>query len=160
MVIRASTGAPFNFANHQMLAVIGTNHDRHALQWAYGTVGRLTNGGRRSRWQPTTSSPASPTYAVFLDQVPWYEFPYAANRHDLMAARVRRHPLVWSAIRLRIRLFDQAGLCRRSSNRRGCATSDPALLDIHVWAKDRSRRRSRTGLAALLTDLSPEAPSS
>ena len=70
-VIRASSNAyPFNFANHQMLAVIGTSHTiEHAIQWAYeNTIGRITEidvgpahrrrplSGRRS---PPTTPPSS-----------------------------------------------------------------------------------------------------
>src|SRR4051794_23326213 len=79
MVIRASSAYPFNFQNHQMLAVIAPSHTiEHALQWAYeNTVGRNTEAtaGRRTAADDYQAQVAA-DYAVFLDQVPWYQFPY------------------------------------------------------------------------------------
>ena len=105
--------------NHQMLAVIGTSHTiEHALQWAYeNTIGRITEataGGRTAA--DDYQAKVAADYAAFLDQVPWYQFPYAEKRAGLMAlspARRRRlDPHERAQMGVRPRLFDQAGLCR------------------------------------------------
>ena len=141
MVIRASSDYPFNFSNHQMLAVIGTSHTvEHAIQWAYeNSVGRLTEW---TSGKPTAvdryQAGVAAEYAAFLDQVPWYQFAYAEKRAGLMATEPAA---------------DDDGL--RTGERKAAfgiayaikqgyadlitsalaATSDPAFLDIHVWAK-------------------------
>lgn len=163
MVIRASTRYPFNFANHQMLAVIGTSHTiEHALQWAYeNTVGRLTEW---SSPKPVAAdhflAGVADDYAVFLDQVPWYEFPYAANRRDLMRLRARSgdDPLRMAERRY---AFASAYLIKQGYadliKSALAATSDPALLDIHVWAKGPVAAAIRTEPdTALVTDLGPD----
>ena len=140
-VIRASSAYPFNFANHQMLVVIGTSHTiEHALQWAYeNTVGRLTEWTSR---QPVAAdrflAGVARDYAGFLDQTPWYEFPYADKHRDLMALQreseddparqAERQYAFGFAYWVKQGYADliKAGLA---------ATSDAALLDIHVWAK-------------------------
>ena len=141
MVIRASEAYPFNFANHQMLAVIGTSHTiEHAIQWAYeNTVGRLTEataGGRTAA--DDYQAQAAADYAAFLDQVPWYQFPYAEKRAGLLALaptagddRVRTTERKWAfALAYSIKQ-GYADLIKSAL----AATSDAALLDIHVWAK-------------------------
>ncbi|MFY4731135.1 hypothetical protein [Nitrospira sp. BLG_2] len=141
MVIRASSDHPFNFANHQMLAVIGTSHTIElALQSVYeNTVGRITGAIAASptaadRYLATTAA----DYAAFLDQVPWYEFPYANERAGLKAlARPAGDDEVRFAERRAAFGFawwikqGYADLIRSAL----AATADPALLDIHVWAK-------------------------
>lgn len=140
-VIRASSAYPFNFANHQMLVVIGTSHTiEHALQWAYeNTVGRLTEwtSGRPVAADHFLAGVAL-DYARFLDQVPWYEFPYADNRRDLMALQPQSgdDPLRMAERRYAFGFAYRvkqgyADLIRSAL----AATSDPALLDIHVWAR-------------------------
>jgi hypothetical protein len=141
MVIRASQAYPFNFANHQMLAVIGTSHTiEHAIQWAYeNTVGRLTEaiaGGRTAA--DDYQARAAADYAAFLDQVPWYQFPYAEKRAGLLAlaptagdGSVRTTERKWAfALAYSIKQ-GYADLIKSAL----AATSDAALLDIHVWAK-------------------------
>ena len=141
MVIRASSGYPFNYENHQMLAVIGTSHTiEHAIQWAYeNTIGRLTETTARGRTAVDDyQARAAAEYAAFLDQVPWYQFPYAEKRAGLMALsppesddgyrtteRKWAFGLAYSIKQLYADLIKSAL----------AATSDPALLDIHVWAK-------------------------
>lgn len=140
-VIRASSAYPFNFANHQMLVVIGTSHTiEHALQWAYeNTIGRLTEWtSRRPVAADHFLAGVARDYAAFLDQTPWYEFPYADNRRDLMALprqteddparQAERQYAFGFAYWVKQGYADliKAGLA---------ATSDPAALDIHVWAK-------------------------
>jgi hypothetical protein len=141
MVIRASEAYPFNFANHQMLAVIGTSHTiEHAIQWAYeNTVGRLTEataGGRTAA--DDYQARAAADYAAFLDHVPWYQFPYAEKRAGLMALAPAAHD---DSIRTTERKWAFAlaysikqGYADLIKSALG-ATSDAALLDIHVWAK-------------------------
>lgn len=139
MVIRATADKPFNFQNHQMLAVIGTSHTiEHAIQWAYeNTVGRVTEwtSGKPvavDRYQAGVAA----EYAAFLDQIPWYQFPYAEKRAGLLAVE----PDVWGDS---IRTYERkaqgtlaysikqtyADLIKSAL----AATSDPAFLDIHVW---------------------------
>jgi len=139
MVIRATADKPFNFANHQMLAVIGTSHTiEHAIQWAYeNTVGRITEWTSQKpvavdRYQADVAA----EYAAFLDQVPWYQFPYAEKRAGLLAVK----PDVWGDS---IRTYERKaqGFLAYSIKQTYAdliksalaATSDPAFLDIHVW---------------------------
>lgn len=141
MVIRASEAYPFNFQNHQMLAVIGTSHTiEHGLQWAYeNTVGRATEvaAGRRTAADRYLAAVAA-DYAAFLDQVPWYRFPYAEKRSGLLAVRpaagdggVRpgERKLAFGLAYTVKQAY--ADLLRSAL----AATAEPALLDIHVWAK-------------------------
>jgi hypothetical protein len=140
-VIRASSDAPFNFANHQMLAVIGTSHTiEHAIQWAYeNTIGRVTEltSGRRigvDRYQAGVAA----DYAAFLDQIPWYQFPYSERRAGLM--EVGRAPdedqIRTSERKLAFGLAYTVKQGYAALIRSGlAATADPALLDIHVWAR-------------------------
>lgn len=140
-VIRATSDAPFNFANHQMIAVIGVSHTiEHAIQWAYeNTVGRITEWTSRRRiGVDLYQADVAAEYAAFLDQVPWYQFPYAEKRAGLMAvARAPGEDHVRTGERkLAFGLADTikqgyADLIKSAL----AATSDPAFLDIHVWAK-------------------------
>lgn len=141
MVIRASSAYPFNFENHQMLVVIGTSHTiEHVIQWAYeNTIGRITEStaGARTTADDYLAATAA-DYAAFLDQVPWYEFPYADKRDALMALApaasddaIRTTERRWAfGIAWAIKQA-YADLIRSALS----ATSAPALLDIHVWAK-------------------------
>lgn len=141
MVIRATAAYPFNFENHQMLVVIGTSHTiEHAIQWAYeNTIGRITAwmASRRTAADDYLATTAA-DYAAFLDQVPWYEFAYAEKRAGLLALvppagdntvrtteRQWAFGLAWSIKQ------GYADLIKSALT----ATSAPALLDIHVWAK-------------------------
>ncbi len=141
MVIRATRTYPFNTQNHVMLVVIGTSHTiEHALQWAYeNAIGRLTGIAApqpvaEDRFQANVAT----EYAAFLDQVPWYRFDYADKRAELWSIPAATGT---SAIRSYERKL-AFGLSY--SIKQGyadlvasglAATSDPALLDIHVWAK-------------------------
>lgn len=140
MVIRASSAYPFNWQNHQMLAVIGTSHTiEHAIQWAYeNTVGRVTEaiGGHRTTADVYQARVAA-EYAAFLDQVPWYQFPYADKRSGLFAVdpaagdgavRPAERKLAFGLADTIKQTY--ANLIKQAL----AATSDPALLDIHVWA--------------------------
>lgn len=140
-VIRASSAYKFNFANHQMLAVIGTSHSiEHALQWAYeNTVGRITEAtaGRRTA-ADAYQADVSGQYAAFLNQVPWYQFPYAEKRAGLFAVepapgddsiRTGERKLAFG-LAYSIKQ-GYADLIKSAL----AATADPAFLDIHVWAK-------------------------
>ncbi|AZN95937.1 hypothetical protein EJ066_00680 [Mesorhizobium sp. M9A.F.Ca.ET.002.03.1.2] len=141
MVLRATSDYEFNLANHQMLTVIGISHTiEHAIQWAYeNTVGRITEAtsGKRAAVDIYQAKVAS-EYAGFLDQVPWYEFPYAEKRAGLFAVEPAPGD---GAVRtgerkLAFGLADTikqgyADLIKQAL----AATSDPAMLDIHVWAK-------------------------
>lgn len=141
MVIRATDPYPFNGQNHLMLVVIGTSHTiEHALQWAWeNTLGRLTelaapNPVAEDRFQAGVAA----EYAAFLDQVPWYRFPYTAKRAELWATPTAPG---WASIRSWERklafglsyTIKQAYADMIASGLE--ATSDAALLDIHVWAK-------------------------
>jgi len=141
MVIRASSPYPFNFQNHQMLAVIGTSHTiEHVLQWAYeNTIGRITEAtaGRRTAADDYQAKVAA-DYAAFLDQVPWYQYPYADKRAGLMALSpatgddsIRTNERKWAFGLAYSIKQGYADLIKSAL----AATSDPAFLDIHVWAK-------------------------
>ncbi|MFE0014816.1 hypothetical protein ACFWXH_08225 [Mesorhizobium sp. NPDC059054] len=149
MVIRASSAYPLNWQNHQMLAVIGTSHTiEHAIQWAYeNTAGRITEaiGGQRTAVDDYQAKVAA-EYAAFLDQVPWYQFPYAQKRTGLLAIE----PAAGDGVvrpgerKLAFGLADTikqgyADLIKQAL----AATSDPALLDIHVWAKGQVAEATR-----------------
>jgi len=139
MVIRATADKPFNFANHQMLAVIGTSHTiEHAIQWAYeNTVGRVTEwtSGKpvaADRYQAAVAA----EYAAFLDQVPWYQFPYAEKRAGLLALQP-------DAGDNNARTYERKGEGSLAYSIKQtyadaiksalAATSPAAFLDIHVW---------------------------
>jgi hypothetical protein len=87
IVVRATSGYAFNAENHLMLVAIGTSHTiEHVLQWAWeNTAGRLTAwaAGWRKTPQDRFQAAAAAEYAAFLDQVPWYRFPYAKKRAGL-----------------------------------------------------------------------------
>ncbi|MCV3206987.1 hypothetical protein OHD62_10065 [Mesorhizobium sp. YC-39] len=141
MVIRASSDYKFNLANHQMLVIIGTSHTiEHALQWAYeNMVGRITEAtsGKRTAADIYQAKVAA-EYAGFLDQVPWYQFPYAENRAALFAVEPAPGD---GAVRTSERklAFGLADTIKQGYadliSQAVAATSDPALLDVHVWAK-------------------------
>ncbi|MER8802647.1 hypothetical protein [Mesorhizobium sp. M0998] len=141
MVIRASSAYKFNLDNHQMLVIIGTSHTiEHAIQWAYeNTVGRITEAtaGKRTAADIYQAKVAA-DYAGFLDQVPWYQFPYAEKRAGLFAVQPAADDSAFrtSERKLAFGLADTikqgyADLIKSAL----AATTDPALLDIHVWAK-------------------------
>ncbi len=140
-MIRASSAYPFNGEYHLMLVVIGTSHTiEHVLQWAYeNTVGRLTEATSGlpvavDRYLAATAA----EYAAFLDQVPWYEFPYADKRAGLFdlarpdgddpVRTIERKGAYGLAYSIKQGYADliRSGLA---------ASSAPAELDIHVWAK-------------------------
>ncbi|MER8782611.1 hypothetical protein NKI39_18590 [Mesorhizobium sp. M0664] len=141
MVIRASSTYKFNLDNHQMLVVIGTSHTiEHAIQWAYeNTIGRVTEAiaGKRTAVDIYQAKVAA-DYAGFLDQVPWYQFPYAEKRAGLFAVQPAADD---SAVRTSERklAFGLADTIKQGYadliKSALAATTDPALLDIHVWAK-------------------------
>jgi hypothetical protein len=141
LMIRASREYPFNFDNHLMLVVIGTSHTIElAIQSIYeNTVGRLTEAA--AFWEEVPEdryqAEAAAEYAAFLDQVPWYRFPYAEKRAGLWAVETAGGA---AAIRSWER---KLGFGAAYSIKQGyaaliasglSAAADPALLDIHVWA--------------------------
>lgn len=156
MVIRASSPYPFNFANHQMLAIIGTSHTiEHVIQWAYeNTVGRVTEWtSARPVAVDAYQAQVASEYAAFLDQVPWYQFPYAEKRAGLWAleaaagddqTRTWERKLAFGAAYSIKQGY--ADLIKSAL----AATSDAAFLDIHVWAKgpvgEATRNESDTAL--------------
>ncbi|RUU92082.1 MULTISPECIES: hypothetical protein [unclassified Mesorhizobium] len=141
MVIRASSPYKFNYANHQMLVIIGTSHSiEHILQWAYeNTVGRITEATTAKRTAADIyQAKVAADYAGFLDQVPWYQFPYADKRAGLFAVQPAPgdSSIRTSERKLAFGLADTikqgyADLIKKAL----AATMDPALIDIHVWAK-------------------------
>ena len=140
-MIRATSDAPFNFANHQMIAVIGTSHTiEHVIQWAYeNTVGRITEWTSRQRiGVDVYQANVAAEYAAFLDQVPWYQFPYAEKRAGLMAVvRAPGEDQVRTSERklaFGLAYSIKQGYAKAIKSALA-ATSDPAFLDIHVWAK-------------------------
>lgn len=139
LMVRASERYPFNFQNHLMLVVIGTSHTvEHAVQWVYeNTYGRLTTLAGAPVPQDRVLADYAADYAGFLDQTPWYAYPYADMRRVLWnapsadgIAAIRsweRRLAFGAALSVKQGYADviQSGLA---------ATSDPALLDIHVRA--------------------------
>lgn len=139
MVIRATQNHPFNFNNHLMLTVIGTSHTiEHAIQSVYeNTVGRITEAisGEPTPQDGYQASVAA-DYAKFLNQVPWYRYPYVEKRSGLWATQTAQgveairsweRKLAFGlsyTIKQTYANFINSGLQ---------ATNDPALLDIHVW---------------------------
>jgi hypothetical protein len=142
VMIRASEAYPFNFQNHLMLMVIGVSHTvEHAVQWGYeNTIGRLAElaAGFESVPEDTYQADVAAEYAAFLDQVPWYRFPYAEKRAGLWNVESAGG---WAAVRSWER---KLGFGLAYTIKQGYAdliksgldaTSDAALLDIHVWAQ-------------------------
>ncbi len=142
LMISATEAYPFNFQNHLMLMVIGVSHTvEHAVQWSYeNTIGWLTE--LAAAFQPVPEdvyqAQVAAEYAAFLDQVPWYRFPYAEKRAGLWTVEPAEG---WSAIRSWERKlgFGAAYTIKQGYaaliNSGLDATSDAALLDIHVWAE-------------------------
>lgn len=141
LMIRASSAYPFNFSNHLMLVVIGTSNTIElAVQSLYeNTAGRVSEAA--ALWKPVPEdgyqAQVAAGYAAFLDQVPWYRFDYAAARAGLWAVE----PAGGLAA---LRSWERKlGFGAADAVKQGyaaliasglSATSDPALLDIHVWA--------------------------
>ena len=142
IVVRATAGYPFNAQNHLMLVVIGTSHTiEHGLQWAWeNTIGRLTewsaDGGKTA--QDVYLAATAAEYAAFLDQVPWYRFPYARKRAELWripVAEGRAGIRAWER-RLAFGLsytIKQAYADLIASGLE--ATSEAAQSQIYVWAQ-------------------------
>ena len=142
LMIRATEVYPFNFQNHLMLMVIGVSHTvEHAVQWSYeNTVGRLTelSAGFELVSEDEYQAEVAADYAAFLDQVPWYRYPYAQKRTGLWEVE----PAGGLAA---VRSWERKlGFGLGYSIKQGYAdliksgldaTSDAALLDIHVWAQ-------------------------
>lgn len=142
LMTRATEAYPFNFQNHLMLMVIGVSHTvEHAAQWGYeSTFGRLTELSAGSEPVPEDDyqSDVAADYAAFLDQVPWYRYPYAGKRAGLWdvepagglaAVRSWERKLAFGAaytIKQGYADFIKSGLD---------ATAEAALLDIIVWAR-------------------------
>ena len=142
LMIRATADYGFNFQNHLMLMVIGISHTvEHAVQWSYeNTIGWLTEFAAMFQPVPEDKYQArvAAEYAAFLDQVPWYRFPYAEKRAGLWDAEPATG---FAAVRSWER---KLGFGLAYSIKQGYAdliksgldaTSEAALLDIHVWAK-------------------------
>lgn len=142
MVIRATGGYPFNRENHLMLVVIGTSHTIElAVQSLWeNTVGRLTEWAAGWRKTPTDRFQAitAAEYAAFLDQVPWYRFPYGEKRAGLWATpsaagsaaiRSSERKIAFGLAYTIKQIY--AALVAGGLE----ATSDPAALDIYVWAR-------------------------
>ncbi len=140
IVIRAAEQYPFNTANHVMLTVIGTSHTiENAIQSIYeNTVGRTTRivaGApvEEDRYQADVAA----EYAAFLDQIPWYRFDNKSKRAGLWniePARGAGAVRSWER-KLAFGLSYSVKQVYAKIIRTGLqASSDPALLDIHVWA--------------------------
>lgn len=142
LMIRASSAYPFNASNHLMLAVIGTSNTVElAIQSLYeNTAGRVTEA--LAGWRPVPEdveqAEIAARYAAFLDQTPWYRFDYAAARKalwdvapatGLAALRSWERKLAFGAAGT-VKQAYAAAIASGLS-----ATSDPALLDIHVRAQ-------------------------
>lgn len=139
-MIRASADYPFNAQNHLMLMVIGTSHTiEHLVQFMYeNTIGRLswTFGGAVG--EDAVLAGIAADYAAFLDQTPWYRFPYAERRRELNTLPAAPG---WAAVRSWERKIGY-GLALTVKQAYAdliasglSATSDAAFLDIHVWAQ-------------------------
>lgn len=141
IVARATADYPVNVQNHVMLVVIGTSHTlEHVIEWAYehslGLATSLIAGEPVA--EDRMRARVAAEYAAFLDQVPWYRFDYSGKRRALWAQPAapgigairswERRLGLGLAYTVKQAYADliSAGLS---------ATSDPALLDIHVWAK-------------------------
>ena len=139
-MIRASADYPFNFENHLMLTVIGTSHTiEHVIQSVYeNTVGRITWALGGAVGEDAALAKIAADYAAFLDQTPWYRFPYAERRSELWTLPTAPG---WGSVRSWERKLGYgaaltvkqvyADLIASGLS----ATSDAAFLDIHVWAQ-------------------------
>jgi hypothetical protein len=142
LMIRATEAHPFNFQNHLMLMVIGVSHTvEHAAQWSYeNTVGWLTelSAGFEPVPEDAYQADVAAGYAAFLNQVPWYRYPYAQKRAGLWDVEPAGG---WATVRSWERKLGfgvaytikqgYADLIKSGLD----ATSEAALLDIHVWAR-------------------------
>ncbi len=141
MVIRATDQYPFNTQNHIMLLVIGTSHTIElAIQSIYeNTVGRITEflSGKKvdeDRYQAKMAA----EYARFLDQTPWYRFnnkQYRRELWDIEPAKGIAGIRSWER-KIAFGLSYSVKQVYAWIIRKGlAASSEPAKLDIHVWAK-------------------------
>jgi hypothetical protein len=136
-MIRASSAYPFNFQNHLMLMVIGISHTvEHVIQSVYeNTIGRITSLFGYPTPPDQFLAAAAQDYAAFLDQVPWYQFDYAGKRAGLWAADNGGEMVRPWERKLGFGLSFSIKQTYANMIKSGLsATSDPALLDIHVWA--------------------------
>jgi hypothetical protein len=139
-MIRASADYPFNFQNHLMLTVIGTSHTiEHLVQALYeNTIGRITAAMSLTVGEDRLLAGIAADYAAFLDQTPWYRFPYAERRAALWTLPAAPG---WKGVRSWERkLAYGAALSIKQAYADLIAsglsaTSDAAFLDIHVWAQ-------------------------
>lgn len=139
-ILRASSAEKFNYDDQLMPLITGTGYTLgYALQWAYeNTVGRITEAtaGKRTATD-IYQAKAAADYAGFLGQSSWYQFPYAEKRAGLFAVQPSPGD---GAVRSGERklAFGFADTVKQGSAYVIGALgtpSDPASLDIHVWAK-------------------------
>nr|WP_295465055.1 hypothetical protein [Mesorhizobium sp.] len=139
-MIRASADYPFNFENHLMLTVIGTSHTiEHVIQLVYeNTIGRITWAFGGAIGEDAALARIASDYAAFLDQTPWYRFPYAERRKELWTLPAAPG---WAAVRSWERKLGYGAALTVKQAYADLiasglsATSDAAFLDIHVWAQ-------------------------
>ncbi len=139
-ILRASSAETFNYDDQLMPLVTGTFYTLgYALQWAYeNTVGRITEAtaGKRTA-ADIYQAKAAADYAGFIAKMPWYQFPYAEKRADLFAVQPAPGDSTVRSSERKL-AFGLADTVRQGSawlTGLFIAPSDPALLDIHVWAK-------------------------
>lgn len=139
-ILRASSAETFNYDDQLMPLVTGTGYTLgYALQWAYeNTVGRITEAtaGKRTA-ADIYQAKAAADYAGFIAGTPWYEFPYAEKRAGLFAVQPGPSDgAVRSGERkLAFGLTDTVKQGSAYLTGLFIPPSDPASLDIHVWAK-------------------------
>jgi hypothetical protein len=140
-MMRASAEHPVSLGSQAVLVAMGTAYTvENAIQWAYeNTVGRITQATANGRTAADKyQAKVAAEYAAFLDEAPWYQFPYAEKRAGLMALTrapgddpVRTTERRWAY-----------GLAY--AIKQGCAdlighdpptSSDPASPALHVWVK-------------------------
>jgi hypothetical protein len=139
-ILRASSAKKFNYDDQLMPLVTGTGYTiGYALQWAYeNTVGRITEAAAGKRTAADIyQARAAADDAGFLARSSWYQFPYAEKRAELFA--VQPSPGDGTVRNSERKLvFGFADTLKQGSAYVTAvltAPSDPALLDIHVWAK-------------------------
>lgn len=140
IMIRATNPYPFNTANHVMLVVIGTSHTiEFGIQSIYeNTVGRFTEfiSGKpvgEDRYQAQVAA----EYAKFLDQTPWYRFDNKTKRRGLWDVEVEKGIAGFRSWERKIAFGISYSVKQVYAwiIRKGlAASSEPAKLDIHVWA--------------------------
>lgn len=138
-MLRATASGPLDVDSHVVVVVAGTGHTLDlAVQSAWeNVVGRVTE--TIAGWQKTQEdrfqSITAAEYAAFLDQRPWYRFPFSQKRTGLWGTSMASGPAVVRSLERKL-AFGGAYTVKQilaavsvSALPAGAAPSD----EVHIW---------------------------